>query len=126
MVVVPQIDKYLISTHPRRLETNSFTSLTDSELNRSTNDTALGCSLWFALANKEAALGTEPVAALVAVEAALMPLATNGRNDNLVHDMLLAAQTAGRSASRVAMEAPSEAVLFNKGSLGIERLEVKG
>jgi hypothetical protein len=52
-----------------------------------------------------------------------MPLATNGRDDNFIQDMLLAAQATGRSASRVAMEAPCEAVFFNEGRLGVERLK---
>jgi hypothetical protein len=123
VVVVPRhIDIYL-STHPRRLETNPFTSLTDSKLDWSTNDTALGCSLGFTLADEKAAFGTKPVAALVAVEAPLVPLASNGGQDNLIHDMLFAAQAAGCGAPRVAMEAPCEAVLFNKGGLRIERLQ---
>jgi hypothetical protein len=91
-------------------------------LHRATNDTALSRALWFAFTDEEAALGSKPVATFVAVEAALVPLSANCGDDNLVHDMLLAAQAAGCGSARVALETPSEAVLFNKGGLGVEGL----
>jgi hypothetical protein len=68
-------------------------------LHRATNDTALGCALGFAFTDEKAALGSKPVAAFVAIEAALVPLSANCGDDNFVHDVLLAAQAAGCSAA---------------------------
>jgi hypothetical protein len=108
--------------HPRRLETNTFTSLTDSQLDGTTDDAALSCSLGLAFADEEAALRTKTITALVTIEAAFVPLATNCGDDNLIHDMLLAAQTSWGGPARVAAETPCEAIFLDKGSLGIEGL----
>ena len=108
--------------HSRRLKTDTFTSLADSQLDWTTDDAALSCSLGLAFTNEEAALRTKPIATLVTIEAALVPLAANCADDNLIHDMLLAAQTTWCSTARVAVEAPCEAVFLDKGSLGIEGL----
>lgn len=80
-----------VLAHPRRLETNTLAVLADGKLYGPADDAALGCALGFAFADEETALGTEPVAALVAVEAALVPLATDGGDDDFVEDVLFAA-----------------------------------
>jgi hypothetical protein len=71
-------------THPRRLETDSFAALTDRKLHRATDDAALGCAFRLALANEESSFGPEVIATFVADKAALVPLATNGGNDDVV------------------------------------------
>jgi hypothetical protein len=63
--------------HPRRLKTNTFTSLTDSQLDRTTDDAALSCPLGLTFTNEEAALRTKTITTLVTIEAAFVPLAAN-------------------------------------------------
>lgn len=111
--------------HPRRLETDTLTSLTDSQLDRTTDDAALSCPLGLAFTNKESALRTETLATLVTIEAALVPLATDCADDNIVHDLFFAAQTTWCGTARVAVETPREAIFLDKGSLGIEGLYEK-
>lgn len=108
--------------HSRRLQTNSFTSFTDSKLNRAADYTALGRSLRFSLADKKAAIGAKFITTFVTVEATLMPLAANGRDDNIIEYMLFTAKATGRGTSRVTIEAPGESVLFHKRGLRIEGL----
>lgn len=104
-------------THARCLETDPLASLTDGQLYRASNDPALGRSLGLAFADKEAAIGPESIATFMAVEAVVVPLAADCSNHYLVHDVLLAAQTARCCAAGVALETPCEAILFNKGCL---------
>lgn len=123
MVETPHSTRWCKSSaHSRRLKTDTFTSLTDSQLDRATDNAALGCTLGLAFTNEESALRTKTIATLVTIEAALVPLTTNCADDNLVHDMLLAAQTTGCGTARVAVETPCEAVFLDKRSLGIEGL----
>lgn len=92
MVVVPPI--YMqnrVLAHPRRLETNTLTALTDSQLHRPTNDAALGCPLGFTFADEETALGAESITTLVTVKAALVPLTADSRDDDLFEDVLFTA-----------------------------------
>lgn len=110
------------SAHPRSLETDTLASFTDSQLHGPTNDTAFGSTLWLTFANKEAALGSKPVTALVADKAALMPLSSDGRYNKVIQDVLLAPQTARRRAAAVTLETPSESIFFNKRGRRVEGL----
>lgn len=58
----------------------------------------------------------------MAVEAAIVPLATDSSDDHVIQDMLLTAQATGCRAAGVTLETPCEAVFFNKGGLRVERL----
>jgi len=78
-------------THPRCFETNSFASLANSQLYGTANDPALGCTFRLTFADEKSSLGPETIPAFVADKAALMPLATNGGDDYVVQDVLLAA-----------------------------------
>ena len=62
------------------------------------------------------------MATLVAVEALVMPLPANGRDNQILLHGLLAAHAFGSCTARVALKAPSETVLFNKWCLRIEWL----
>jgi hypothetical protein len=55
-------------------------------------------------------------------KAALVPLSTDSGDDQIIEDVLLAAQTAGRGATAVALKTPCETVLFDKGSCRVEGL----
>jgi hypothetical protein len=112
----------VISTHSRSLETDTLASFTNSQLHRPTNDTALGSTLRFTFAHKEAALGSKPVAALVADKAALVPLSADSRDDQVIQDVLLAPQTAGRGATAVALETPGKTIFFDEGSRRVKGL----
>lgn len=79
------------STHPRSLETDPFTSFANSKLHGTSNDTALGCALRLTLTDEETAFGPESITALVTDKAALMPLTTDGCDDDVVQDVLLTA-----------------------------------
>ena len=109
-------------THPRSLETDTLASFTDSQLHRPTNDTAFGSTLWLTFADEEAALGSKPVAALVADKAALVPLSSDGGYNKVIQDVLLATQTAGCRATAVTLETPSESIFFDKRSRRVEGL----
>jgi hypothetical protein len=60
-------------------------------LDGTANNTTFSCPLGLTFANEEATLRTESFATLVAVEAALVPLAANCSGNNIVQNMLLAA-----------------------------------
>lgn len=112
-----------VSAHPSRLQADPFTFLADGELHGAADDTTLRGSLGLALANEEPALGPEPIATLVAYEAAVMPLSANCRYHNLVHDVLFASPAARSRAARVALETPCKPVPFHERSLGVEGLD---
>lgn len=80
-----------ISTHPMRLEADPLTSFADSELDRPSDNSTLGCALRLALVNEETAFGTKSIAALVAHKAAIVPLASDGGDDDVIQDRLLTA-----------------------------------
>lgn len=114
-----------ISTHPGRLEANSFTSLTDGQLYRPPDDSTLGCTPRLAFADKESTIRSKPIAALMAIEAAIVPLAADGSDDHIIQDMLLTAQATGCRAAGMTFETPCEAVFFNEGGLRVEGLYSK-
>lgn len=105
-----------------RLEADPLASFADSKLNWPSDNTALGCALRLAFANEETALGTEPITALVAHEAAIVPLTPDGGDDNVIQNGLLAAQATRCSAAGVASQTPSKTIFLDEGSLRIERL----
>lgn len=112
--MVPSPKWFKISTHARRLETNTFTSLTNSQLDRSTDNTTFGRSFRLTFTNKEAAFRTKSVSALVASKAAFMPLPANSIDNDVVKDMLLTAHTTGSSTARVAIETPGKPIPLDK------------
>lgn len=105
-----------ILAHSRRFQANALTVLTDSQLNGSTNDTALGCTLWLAFTYKEAAVRTESIAAFMADEAVVVPLTADGIDNDIVKDVLLTAHAAGCRTPRMAIETPGKAVSLHEGS----------
>ena len=68
----------ICSTTRRRLQSNTFASLANRQLDGPPDDAPLGCSSGFALAHKVPSLGPEAVAAFVAIEATVVPLAADG------------------------------------------------
>lgn len=105
-----------------RLEPDGFTSLTDGQLDRSSNDPALGGSPGLALPDKESAIRAKPVTAFMAVETFVVPLSADGGDHHVLLHGLLAAQTFRSSTARIALETPCKAVFFHKWGLRIEWL----
>lgn len=74
-----------------RLEADPLTSFADSKLDRSTDDPTLGRAFGLTFPNEEPAFGTKAIAALVAYKAAIVPLAADGGDDDVIQDRLLTA-----------------------------------
>jgi len=64
-------------------------------LDWTSDDTTFGGPLGFALPDEETAIGTEAMTTLVAVEALVMPLPANGRDNHILLHRLLAAHAFG-------------------------------
>lgn len=105
-----------------RLEADPLTFFTDGKLDRPSDDTTLRCALRLTLANEETAFGTKSIAALVTYEAAIVPLASDGGDDDVIQDGLLAAKTTRCSAARMAPQTPSKPIFLDERSLRAEGL----
>lgn len=105
-----------------RLKPDGLAVFANSQLNRTSNDPAFGGPLGFALPHEESTVGTEAMATLMAVEALVMPLPPNGRDNHILLHRLLATHAFGGCTARIALKAPSETILFNKWGLRIEWL----
>ena len=112
-----------ILAHSRRFQADALAVLADSQLDGSTNDTTLGCTLRLAFTYKEAAVRTESIAAFVADEAVVVPLTADGIDDDIVENVLLAPHAAGCGTPRMAVETPGKAVSLYEGSSRVEGLQ---
>ena len=88
----------------------------------SADDAAFGCPFGFTLLDEIPTLRSKSVTALVAVKAIIVPFAADCGNHNIIEYRLLAPGAIRCSSAGVAVETPSVAILFNKGSVGVEGL----
>ena len=124
----PQNPTFIIQQNPtlwRRLQPDTLTSLTNSQLDRPANDTSLGCPFRLAFSNEVSTVRAESIAAFVADKALIMPLPPNCAYHDIVQHRLLASETPRSCATRVAVQAPCKPILFYKRCFCIEWLDKK-
>lgn len=68
----------------RRLQANTFTSFTDSQLDRPADDASLGCPSRFPFSDEVTTVGTKSIPALVADKAFIMPLPSDRTYHNIL------------------------------------------
>lgn len=112
-----------IPTSRRRLQPNTFTSFTDSQLDRPADDASLGCLSRFPFSDEVTTVGTKAVPALVADKTIIMPLPSNCTYHNILQHWLLASKAPRSCATGVALQAPCKAILLYERRVCVERLE---
>ena len=91
-------------------------------MNWTSNNAAFGSSSRLALSDEELTIRAKPMTTLVALEAFVVPLSTNGGDDYILLDGFLATHTFRCCTARVAMKTPRKTVLFDKWGLRVKWL----
>lgn len=92
----------------------TLTPFTNSQLHWTSDDSTLGRPSRLAFFHEEAAIRSKPSSTLVTDKTSVMPLSTNCRDHDVIHNGLLATQASRSSTFRVALETPSKSILLYK------------
>lgn len=108
----------------RSFQPDGLALLADSILDRPADDAPLRGPFGLAFLDEEPPIGAEGVPAFVADKALVVPLAAQGRDDDVVENRLLAPHAASCCPTGVAAETPCESVFLHEGGFLCEGLYI--